>query len=240
MKAIILAAGRGSRLQSLTDNQPKCRVKLHGKQLIEWQIESLNSAGIKNLAIVRGYMADNFKYNFQYFDNVLWHKTNMVVSLTKASEWLKKNICIISYSDIIYSSHAVQKLIDSDADISIAYDPNWIKLWKKRFKDPLSDAETFKIKNGRILEIGEKTSNIDDIEGQYMGLFKITPQGWENITSFLGMLTFDEIAKLDITDMLNRLILSGINVTGIPISDNWYEVDTEEDLNYYKSIKSLW
>ena len=149
----------------------------------------------------------------------------------------RKNLFFIC---IIYSSHAVQKLIDSDADISIAYDPNWIELWKKRFKDPLSDAETFKIKNGRILEIGEKTSNIDDIEGQYMGLFKITPQGWKNITSFLGMLTFDEIAKLDITDMLNRLILSGINVTGIPISDNWYEVDTEEDLNYYKSIKSLW
>ena len=143
MKGIILAAGRGSRLKSLTNDQPKCRVKLHGKELIKWQIDSLSDAGINSLAIVRGYMAQSFKFKMKYFENSRWNKTNMVVSLMTASEWLKEDTCIISYSDIVYSSNAVQKLISSNGDITIAYDPNWIKLWEKRFRDPLSDAETF-------------------------------------------------------------------------------------------------
>ena len=91
MKGIILAAGRGSRLKSLTNDQPKCRVKLHGKELIKWQIDSLSDAGINSLAIVRGYMAQSFKFKMKYFENSRWNKTNMVVSLMTASEWLKED-----------------------------------------------------------------------------------------------------------------------------------------------------
>ena len=55
MKAIILAAGRGSRMKHLTDEKPKCLAKLGGKLLIEWQLEALSAAGINEIAIVTGY-----------------------------------------------------------------------------------------------------------------------------------------------------------------------------------------
>ena len=55
MKAIILAAGRGSRLKNLTDERPKCLVELHGKALLDWQLEALREAGIKKIGIVTGY-----------------------------------------------------------------------------------------------------------------------------------------------------------------------------------------
>jgi L-glutamine-phosphate cytidylyltransferase len=240
MKAIILAAGRGSRLESLTDNQPKCRVKLHGKQLIEWQIDSLNNSGIKHLAIVRGYMADNFQYDFQYFDNKRWDKTNMVVSLLAASQWLEREECIISYSDIVYSSDTVNRLINADGEIVIAYDPNWLVLWKMRFKNPLSDAETLKIERGKIIEIGKRTSDLEDIEGQYMGLLKISPSGWLKISNYLDTLTENEVDNLDMTGMLNNLIISGVTIRCVPIREKWYEVDSQTDLNCYQELESLW
>ena len=52
MNAIILAAGRGSRMGDLTIDLPKCRSVLHGKELIQWQMEAIASAGIKDLGIV--------------------------------------------------------------------------------------------------------------------------------------------------------------------------------------------
>ena len=55
MKAIILAAGRGSRMKKLTNDKPKCLVKLHGKPLLEWQLESMRKSGISEIAIVTGY-----------------------------------------------------------------------------------------------------------------------------------------------------------------------------------------
>ena len=55
MKAIILAAGRGSRMKKLTDERPKCLVKLRGKTLLDLQLDALKSAGISQIAIVTGY-----------------------------------------------------------------------------------------------------------------------------------------------------------------------------------------
>ena len=55
MKAIILAAGRGSRMKNLTSDKPKCLVKLHGKPLLEWQLESMYKSGISEIAVVTGY-----------------------------------------------------------------------------------------------------------------------------------------------------------------------------------------
>ena len=54
MKAIILAAGRGSRMKNLTDEIPKCMLEFRGKPLIEWQLASLRSAGINEIGIVTG------------------------------------------------------------------------------------------------------------------------------------------------------------------------------------------
>ena len=105
----------------------------------------------------------------------------MVRSLLSAKTWLENYNCIISYSDIIYSNSAVEKLINCEGDLSISFDPNWKNLWEKRFESPLCDAETFKINNSGILtEIGGKAQTINEIEGQYMGLIKITPKGVEN------------------------------------------------------------
>ena len=68
MKAIILAAGRGSRMKNLTDDKPKYLVKLHQKPLLERQLESLRKSGINEIAIVTGYKHEMLSsYNLAEF-----------------------------------------------------------------------------------------------------------------------------------------------------------------------------
>ena len=237
MKAIILAAGRGNRMGHLTDDLPKCRTVFNGKELIQWQIDSLLEAGIKDISIVRGYLRETFTFDLTYFDNLRWDETNMVSSLLTANEALLSDTCIISYSDIVYSSDAVMRLIKCNGDICITYDPNWKKLWDLRFDDPLTDAETFKIKNGFLSEIGKRTINIDEIEGQYMGLFKFTKSGWKKTFEYLNKLDKKLIDNLDMTTLFQLLIENKCNINVTAIADKWYEIDAISDLEKY--IKTI-
>ncbi len=100
MKAIILAAGRGSRMNHLTDDIPKCLVKLNGKSLLSRQIESLRKAGISEIGIVTGYKHELLRNVADFeFHNPHWADTNMVSSLVCADSWLRYEPCIVSYSD---------------------------------------------------------------------------------------------------------------------------------------------
>ena len=234
MKGIILAAGRGSRMGSLTSDLPKCRTVLFGKELIQWQLDALNQAGIDEIGIIRGYLSETFDFDLQYFENKRWASTNMVSTLIAANEWLESEISIISYADIVYSPSSVECLINSNEDIVITYDPNWLDLWSIRFEEPLSDAETFKLKDGVIKEIGNKAHHINEIEGQFMGLIKVSPKGWSQICKYLNKFSTNEVDGMDMTMLLQGLIGSNIKVHAVAIDDRWMEVDSESDLKIYE------
>lgn len=239
MKAIILAAGRGSRMKELTDNQPKCLVKLQGKPLIEWQLEAIRSAGITKIAIVTGYKKELISvYKLIEFHNIRWFETNMVVSLACAKKWLQEEPCLISYSDIFYEASAVYSLINSHAQLAITYDPNWLNIWTKRFGDPLLDAETFLINaSSQIIEIGKKPISVEEIQGQYMGLLRITPESWEQISSVIAKFPRNIRDKMSMTRLLQNLIqYKKLPVIGVPYNGKWGEIDSQSDLEKFDTI----
>ena len=210
MRAIILAAGRGSRLLNLSSTMPKCMVTLKNKPLISYQIKSLSENNIENISVVAGYLKNKIKNNkiTKFFENKIWNNTNMVYSLYMANEWLSCEDCIVSYGDIFYSKETVANLINTNDKISITYDINFKYLWEKRFINPLDDLETFKVdKDYYVIEIGKKVDNIKDVMGQFMGLIKITKEGWEDIKSLVPE---QDMKELDITAMLGILIKMGI------------------------------
>ena len=93
MKAIILAAGRGSRLGERTKDRPKCMCTLQGRTLLDRCLETLEQAGIprKEAGIVTGYRSDMFAMpDVICFHNEIWEQTNMFYSLTMADSWLKR------------------------------------------------------------------------------------------------------------------------------------------------------
>ena len=113
MRAIILAAGRGSRLPKNLSKQPKCFLKLKNKSLIDYQLDAFNKIGIKDIAVVTGYKKKLFNsFRLKTFNNKNWKKTNMVYSLLKADKWLSNYNCIVSYGDIFYEGIKINKLIN--------------------------------------------------------------------------------------------------------------------------------
>lgn len=237
MKAIILAAGRGSRMGDLTSNAPKCLTMLAGKPLIEWQLEALRGAGVAQIGVVRGYMADKIAcQGISTFENPRWAETNMVMSLACARSWLDDSDCIVSYSDIVYPEATVRKLAAASGDLAITYDVNWRALWSERFADPLTDAETFLTdERGILTEIGGRAGSLDEIKGQYMGLLKFSPSAWRKVEGILDDLPVEVQNKLDMTSLLKRLINGGVRINTVPITAPWFEVDNEADLELYQA-----
>lgn len=238
MKAIILAAGRGSRLKSMTDDRPKCLVEIRGRRLLDIQIAALRETGIAEIAVVTGYRREMLTQpGVKEFHNADWARTNMVSSLACAAEWLESDACVVSYSDIFYPAAAPKLLIDRVADMAITYDPDWRAQWEARFGDPLLDAETFRLDGaGFVAEIGRKPRHIEEIEGQYMGLLRFAPAGWAEIARLRDTLPPETRDRIDMTSTLQRVVEAGrVKLSAVPFRGEWGEIDTELDLRVFNA-----
>jgi choline kinase len=240
MKAVILAAGRGSRLKKLTESKPKCLTELAGKPLLFWQLEALFAAGIEDIAVVRGYLgetiaalADSAPARFFPLENPRWESTNMLSTLLCAADWVQGDECVISYSDIAYPARHVQALLACAAPVAITYDRDWQALWSLRQSgNPLEDAETFREENGLLQEIGARPDSLDQVRGQYMGLLKLSSEGW-NIWLQECRELGSAVDKCDMTGFLRRLLDKRIPIGAVPVDGAWCEVDSERDLELY-------
>ena len=142
MKAIILAAGEGTRLRPYTETRPKCLVQLATTPILLHQLNVLHRAAIEDITVVTGYRADQIealdvktKYNPDY------DKTNMVASLMCAESIFDGgDDVLIAYGDIVFEPSVVNSIVSSSAPFCTTVDTLWRRLWELRFSDPLSDA----------------------------------------------------------------------------------------------------
>ena len=238
MNAVILAAGRGSRMGAMSEDRPKCFVELAHKPLVRRQIDALRSGGVSTIGIVRGYLGNMINIqDVTYFENPRWAETNMVMSLVAAATWLLSDSVVISYADIFYGRDVVRDLAASPGDLVVAYDRNWRSLWSRRFADPLSDAETFRTDAaGNLIEIGRRTTRIEDIEGQYMGLLKFTPRAWRAVEAVLAGVDAKTRDAMDMTTLLRALLDSGFSIGTVGITGQWGEIDSSADLELYEKM----
>jgi len=238
VKTIILAAGRGSRLGERTKDRPKCMCTLQGRTLLDRCLESLEKAGIarEEIGIVTGYRSDMFaEPGVTYFHNEIWEQTNMFYSLTMAERWLKSEPCLVCYSDIVFSPNGVRALADSAAPLAITSYSGYWELWEKRMGNPLEDLETFRADaSGRLLEIGKKPNTPADIQGQFMGLLRFTPESWGWVEKTIQQPLAKPLNKLDMTTLLQELLQRNYPIQTISTDDLWLECDSEQDIIAYE------
>jgi choline kinase len=232
VRGLVLAAGRGSRMGNATEDKPKCLNQLDGRTLLDWQLTSLDEAGIEQLLVVRGYLKEMLVGEYGVVNNLRWNETNMVSSLFCASAF--KGDTIISYSDIAYKAQHIIDLKESKGDITITADKKWLDLWELRFEDPLDDAESFKSDGSKLLEIGGEALTVDEIEAQFMGLIKLTAKGWRIMKAHFDSFSAERKDKMDMTTMLNELLKNNVSINVVFINGGWCEADSYEDILLYE------
>ncbi|HET6425335.1 MAG TPA: phosphocholine cytidylyltransferase family protein [Planctomycetaceae bacterium] len=234
MRGLVLAAGAGRRLGALGADRPKCLVEVGGRTLLDWQHAALTGAGIHDLAIVSGYRAEQLpQRGWTRFHNPRFADTGVIASLMTARDWLEVDDCIVSYADIVYGPETIAALQDTPGDIAMTSYSQWRALWEARFADPLTDAETFRTDaRGQLLEIGQRATSLDEIQGQFMGLVKFTPAGFSLAAKHVTALGTGA-DRLDMTSLLRGLIEQGVPVQTRTVDGFWYEVDNSDDAAFF-------
>jgi choline kinase len=242
-RAVILAAGFGSRLRPLTDHHPKCLTPLFGRTLLDRQLSVLRQAGVDDLTIVAGHMAEALRLpGLSHVVNADYARTNMVSSLFCARHLFDgSRDLLIVYGDIVFEPKVLAALTASAHDVAVVVDRGWRALWSMRMEDPLADASTMRIgKGGRILELGLRPTSLDEIEGQYIGLIRIAAGAQARVTAFHdGLHGADSYqgkdkANMYMTTFIQLMIDAGFDVGAAFTDHGWLEVDSLGDLEAYE------
>lgn len=256
MKVVILAAGQGTRLRPLTDDRPKCMVAVNGRSILDRQLDTMHTCGIKDsdITIVAGYRGDVLQKKFGDTDveiiiNEEFETTNMVCSLMCARSLMEtQEDILISYGDIIYNDTVLKKILASEEPASVIVDDGWYSYWSQRCENPLDDAETLMFdENDNLTEIGQKTTDLSKVQSQYIGLMRFRNSGLQamlNLALTAKERTAQGIAlwrtsrtyqKMYMTDLLQGLIDEGNKLKAVHINRGWYEIDDCEDLKVVES-----
>ena len=227
MDALILAAGRGTRLG--LQNTPKCLMEFEGSSLIEYQIKCLKQLGIKQIFVVVGYESEKIKQklgnNVSYINNENFATTNNIHSIFKAKTHMKNDfICL--YGDLFFHINILKKCMNSKKDMTL--------MIEKELRD---ETTKVKIQNDKIVQVNKKIEkNVAD--GNFIGMMKCSK---EYLTYFFQSVEFlvNDNSQAYYTIAIEKMINDGI-VVNFDITDGfpWTDIDTHEDLLFAKKVFS--
>ena len=244
MQAIMLAAGKGSRLGKYTKNNTKCMLDVHGETLLERAIDALLEAGIKDFILVLGYKKDNVKkfikekeldkkINITYVDNDMYDTTNNIYSLYLAKDYLIQDDTILLESDLIYDKSIIKKLVNSKYESAalIAKYEEWM------------DGTVVKLNDDNTINsfVERKDFNYDDVDSYYktVNIYKFSKEFSERF--YLPFLEsyIKAYGNNDYYELVLKVIseLKDTNLYGLPLTNElWYEIDDCQDYDIVKAM----
>ena len=244
-KALIIAAGLGSRLKKHTENLPKCMLDFGGKTLLQRQLDAYKKCGITNISLIRGYKKEKINYKgIKYFENTDYRNNNILNSIFYAENIINGNT-IISYSDILFDPSVVQRAVDSDHDISVVVDIDWRGYYVGRKDHPISEAENVIFNsNNEVEKIGKINTGKEEVHGEFIGMIKLSNHGTNIFKEHFHRLKkiywnkpfqrANSFQKAYLTDFIQELVDIGVKVHCVIIESGWKEIDTVED--YKKAL----
>lgn len=165
MKAIILAAGRGTRISRYLSGRPKCTVNIGDESLIEYTVKLLQKKGVTEIAIVVGYSNSVIRellkdYNVKFYENPFYDVTNSIASLWFAKEFLQTDErYIIMNGDVFVEEELMEEILHQTLSPVMYADES-----RKECAD-----YKFKYEDGILKKYGKDLRN-DDISGEYIGI----------------------------------------------------------------------
>lgn len=238
MKAVILAAGIASRLRPLTDNTPKCLLKINGKTLLQRTIDNFVENGITELLIVTGYLQQmiidfvtkNYpQISIKFIENRDYSTTNNIYSLFLAEDFVCGEDFILSDSDILFSKDIIFALLADKSSNVLAM--NRHELGEEEIKIIADD-------DRNVLEIS-KVCSITDAIGESVGLEKMSAEYSAAMFKELHQMIDNEgLSNVFYEKCFERLIPQGYLFKYLDTTDFFsMEIDTVEDYEKVKDMK---
>ena len=231
MKAIILAAGQGSRLMPLTKEMPKSMLKVGGKPILKWIVGNLKSCGIHEIIIVTGYKQDKIQEFFgdtvQYRYNPFFKHCNQV-----GSAWFARNDMndefVYIHADVFFDVRILEDLLKRTEDICIAVEPR---------EDFEEEDHKVIVAGDHVREVHKETIPHEAAFGEFLGMVRFSKKGAGFIKSEIERIVQIE-GNLDkyFSFSINRLINKGVEVHHCDISYPWIEIDFPEEMDIAEKI----
>lgn len=236
MIAVILAAGMASRLRPLTDDRPKCLLRVGSKCILQRTVDSIVAAGIRQIVVVTGYRGGMIRLflegnypdiDFHFIENADYQTTNNIYSLWLTKPHVAGREFLLLDSDILFDGRIVERML---ATPGTALALNSHKLGEEEIKVITGE-------DGMVSEIS-KTCSIDKAIGESVGIEKICADYSEVLFSELDrMIEGEHLVDIFYERAFERLIPQGHKFSVVDTSDLFsIELDTVEDFNQASEI----
>jgi phosphoenolpyruvate phosphomutase len=237
-RAIVLAASRGVELGKLTEDRPKTMVEVDGEPLLAHIAATFKSAGVHRIHVVRGYKKESVVLpGLAYVDNDAFETTGELHSLQLALQALPpaEGALYVSYGDVLFRRHALELLVESQADLALVVDTNWqesanlgrdadfvrcsVPPSRRTYSEPV------------FLERMDTALAPAERHGEWVGLLKVSPRGQGAVREVLDeLLASAPGARPQMADLLNRLVAGGLEIQVAYTAGNWLDVDSLYDV----------
>ena len=227
-KAVLLAAGRGTRMRDLTEALPKPMLEVRGKPVLQHIVEGLRENGLTNLLLIVGWRADVVKEFFgdgsklgvqiRYETQTIQDGTGRVVAL--AQNFAGADPFLLSYGDILIAPENYRKILDAlggaEAVISV-----------KRSDDVSQGGAVFVNEKFELTDLREKPKPGEPTSPWYnAGVYAFR----SSIFNHIAKLTPSPRGEYELTDAIRNLALSGEKVQAMEIAGDWADVRDPEIL----------
>jgi choline kinase len=235
--AVILAAGAGTRLRPRTERVPKCLLKLGGRALLDYQLDALAAAGIRDVLLVTGFAAEQILARFRLpaqagsrirtAHNPDFETTNNLHSLWAARAEFAGRDFLCLHADVLFHPALLGPLLENRADAAMLLDPELVE-------------ETMKarLEGNRVVEIGKNIPR-EKQAGTFLGIARFAPAASAALPEVLDALVADPGRRNDyFVACIPALAARGLRVEpvwtqGLP----WIEIDIESD--YDRAAKEV-
>ncbi|PYI45843.1 MAG: nucleotidyl transferase [Verrucomicrobia bacterium] len=226
-KAVVLAAGRGTRMRELTADLPKPMIEVRGKPVLQHIFEGLRDAGIREFLIVVGYhgdtvrnfLGDGSRYDIaiQYATQTVQDGTGRVVDL--ARDFVGHSPFVLSYGDILVDPSNYKHVVDLPEHVEAI-------ITVTRGEDVSKGGAVFVNKQMELVDIREKSNVREETNWYNAGLYVFRP----SIFEFTANLQPSRRGEYELTDAIRALAQSGKKVKALKLTGEWADVRDPEVL----------
>jgi choline kinase len=223
-----------------TADTPKCYAEIQGRRLLDWALGAFAGAGVPDICFIGGYQIEKVRRDYPHFTfrhNQDWEHNNIMLSLMQAEDLMGEGF-VCCYSDILFTSEVVRRVLDHPANIVLSVDTRWLERYQHRTQHPPDDAEKVTVWNGSVTRVHRAIAP-REAHGEYTGIAKFTAKGAARLRQhfhqargkFAGK-PFREAAvfeKAYLIHLLQDMIEAGVEIAHADTPGDYMEVDTQQD-----------